>query len=45
MYCRENNLTLIIPDYDETLHPIIKPKLKEYLEGSGVNIIASSYKE
>ena len=45
MYCKENNLALIIPGYDETLHPIIKPILKEYLESSGVNIIASSYKE
>ena len=43
MYCKENNLTLIIPGYDETLHPIIKPRLKEYLESSGVNIISSSF--
>lgn len=45
MYCKENNLTLIIPEYDETLNPKPRLRLKEYLESSGVNIIASSYKE
>lgn len=44
MYCKENKLNLIIPGYDETLHPLVINRLEEYLNTCGVNIIASSRK-
>ncbi len=43
MYCKENNLNLIIPLYDATLHYLTIKRFKKFLEGCGVNIIASSY--
>ena len=39
MYCKENKKSLLIPNYGESLHPLLKENLTNYLSNCGVNII------
>lgn len=41
MYCKEENLCLVIQNYKDSLHPLVANRLIEYLKQTGLNIIVT----